>query len=279
MKKRKGLLIDILIIFSPIALMLAFVWFSQNRFLYNPSFNENAYASLKASNDDRIEEIFLHEMDESYHGCGRRVASDVPTILYFGGNFESSEVFFTSMDASGRWKYFERSNVVMIDYPGYGLSEGKNDYRNILKMADAAYRFVSESDFYGGGEIIIMGLSLGTGVATYVASSNPVEGLILMAPYNNGTALYNSQLNIFHGPIRLLVRNPFPSEQFALEVTAPTLIFASEDDEVIPYELSVRLVDAFDGAEFVTLKNLCHTEIFWDNDVLRQIEDFVGTRR
>lgn len=275
---RKWKLNRVLILLAPIFLMAVFVFFAQNRFLYMPVFQESAYLELRRDGDDRLEELVLDDGDRSYHGWGRRVAFDAPTVLYFGGNFEHSEQFFTGMSHSGRWQYFDSCNVVMIDYPGYGLSEGKTTYGNLLRMADVTYRFVSESDFYGSGKTIVMGLSLGTGIAVYVAANYDVDGLILMAPYNNGTALYNSRLNIFHGPVRLLIRNPLPSDELVRQVTAPALLFASEDDEVIPFAMSRQLYEACGDAEFVPLQGLGHTEIFRDRGVLEQIADFIAAR-
>ena len=122
-----------------------------------------------------------------------------------------------------------------------------------------------------------MGFSLGTGVATYVASSHDIDGLILIAPYNNGQALYNSVCNIFYGPLKLLVRNPFPSDQFAKKVETNVLIIASEDDEVIPFRLSQKLSNSFNHANFITMAKLHHNDLIYNTDVEDEIKQFLNS--
>ncbi|MCM1568486.1 MAG: hypothetical protein NC081_03450, partial [Roseburia sp.] len=115
----------------------------------------------------------------------------------------------------------------MIDYPGYGLSDGSVKYDEILQMADIIYDSISNDEYYGKNGIIVEGFSLGTGVAAYLCSGHDVEKLVLVAPFDNGISLYNSVLNIFYGPLKYFVKNPFPSDKYAKEVTCPVLIVAS----------------------------------------------------
>ena len=276
-KRIKGTkMVCLTVIVGIFLLLISFILILQNKFLYYPSYDNMAYLNLTASENGMLEEIYISIDAETYHGWGYKKSSDCPTVIYFGGNAQSSENFFFNMEEKNGWESFGNCNVIMIDYPGYGLSEGKTEYKSILRMADATYRYVSESDFYGNKEIIVMGFSLGTGVATYVASSYDVEGLILVAPYNNAKELYNNVCNIFHGPLKFLIRNPFPSDLFAQSVTAPVLIVASEDDEVIPYELSCQLKDSFTDSEFVNMKGLYHNELLGDESVLSKIKQYLN---
>ncbi|MEE0831125.1 MAG: hypothetical protein UIM26_06630, partial [Longicatena sp.] len=275
--KMKGFKAIYFVIFIGIILLfISFVWIFQNKFLYYPSYDDLAYINLTITNNDKLEEIYISADAEKYHGWGYKKSPDCPTIIYFGGNAQSSENFFFNMEKNDGWKSFGNCNVVMIDYPGYGLSTGKTEYKSILRMAEATYKYVNESDFYGKNEIIVMGFSLGTGVASYVTSSFDTDGLILVAPYNNARELYNNMCNIFHGPLNFLIRNPFPSDQFAKNVSVPTLIIASEDDEVVPYELSYRLKDYFVNYEFINVEGLYHNELLSDENVLNEIKLYVN---
>lgn len=259
-----------------ILIIISFVLILQNKVLYYPSYDNLAYINLTSNENNALEEISISTDTVTYHGWGYKRSSDCPTVIYFGGNAQSSENFFADLNDKSGWDNFVNCNIIMIDYPGYGLSEGKPGYKNILKMADATYKYVEENDFYGNKEIIVMGFSLGTGVATYVASSYNVNGLILVAPYNNAKGLYNNVCNIFHGPLEILIRNPFPSDQFAQNITIPVLIIASEDDEVIPYKLSYQLKDLFVNNEFITTEGLNHNELLDDESVLNKVKQYLN---
>ena len=78
-------------------------------------------------------------------------------------------------------------------------------------------------------------------MATYVASQRNVNGLILVAPYDEALSLYNDTVNIFHGPLKLLARYKFNSIYYAQNVTVSPLIITSYDDEVISYKFHFHL--------------------------------------
>lgn len=247
------------------------LYFAQNRLLYYPNFDIEAHTTLANSNDDKYEEISIQTSDGILCGWGYHYSDEKPTILYFGGNAQSSANFIATIPKSLGQEY----NWVMIDYPGYGVSSGVLEYDNILKSAEYAYNFVANNQFYGQNEIFVTGFSLGTGVAVYVASKFNVDKLILIAPYDNGINLYNSYINVFYGPFKFLVRNPFPSSDYARQVKCPVLIIASEDDEVIPYELAVKLKNSFSNVQMITYTRLRHNEIFHDSQVEEDILKFL----
>ena len=83
--------------------------------------------------------------------------------------------------------------------------------------------------------------------------------------------------NIFYGPLKLLVRNPFPSDQFAKKVETNVLIIASEDDEVIPFRLSQKLSNSFNHANFITMAKLHHNDLIYNTDVEDEIKQFLNS--
>ena len=121
-----------------------------------------------------------------------------------------------------------------------------------------------------------MGYSLGTGSAVYLAANRPVGGLILAAPYANGYDLYNGMLPIFYGPLRFLVKQKLPSDEYAPNVTCPTLVIVSHSDEIIQFSSSARLSSMFSGnTDFIELDNVSHTSIFQADGVLDRIQSFL----
>lgn len=164
----------------------------------------------------------------------------------------------------------------MVDYPGYGLSEGKPSEKTMFQTALAAYDYAVNLDTIDKNNVVIMGYSIGTGPATYLASQRDVKGLILLAPYDCALSLYNNTLDIFHGPVRLLARYKFDSKTYAQNVLISPLIIASQNDEVIPFALSENLSKHFpESVNFITLKGVFHNDIIKQENTLCEIQKYL----
>jgi pimeloyl-ACP methyl ester carboxylesterase len=100
--------------------------------------------------------------------------------------------------------------------------------------------------------------------------------LILLTPYANGYDLFNNVLPIFFGPMRLLVREKLPSDYFAPMVTAPVLIIASREDEIIPFSSSEDLAALFPNeVEFIELRGAGHNDVFRWPGVMEGVQSFL----
>ena len=220
---------------------------------------------------------FVSEEGRTHHGVMRLTGHEVaPLIIYFGGNGEVSYSHMRVRELLGHWSYFPGFHYLFIDYEGYGLNSGRTNYRNMQTTALAAYEYAIHHPYVDSQRIVVMGFSLGTASAVYLGAHRPVAGLILLTPYANGYDLYNNLLPIFHGPMRLLVLQKLPSEQFAPMVSAPVLIIASREDEIIPFASSEELARGFSGpVEFMELRGARHNDVFQWFGVLERIEEFL----
>lgn len=240
------------------------------KMLFYPNRDENGEQTLAAL--DIAEEISFEGKNGTVSGwLLNSAAENAPLILYFGGNGECAAWKLAFMAESERYAgSFAEYRFAFLDYPSYGKSTGTASDQSFREHGLDAYDYFSEER--GISEIYILGFSIGTGVANYVASQRDVRGLALLAPYANGFDLYNRQINIFYGPLRLLVAFHMEAEEYAREVRVTPLIYASESDEIIPYESSKRLSEAYpNGAEFRTIAGAAHNELF-------RAETFLGVR-
>lgn len=92
-------------------------------------------------------------------------------------------------------------------------------------------------------DIEVIGRSLGSGVAVYVASQRPVERLVLVTPYGSLAAVAAEHYPFM--PVNWLLRDKFESGSYAPRVSAPTTIVAAENDEVIPKATTEALRSRF----------------------------------
>ena len=162
---------------------------------------------------------------------------------------------------------------MMVDYPGYGNNSGTPSDKTMFENALKTYDYAVSREDVDQNNIVIMGYSIGTGVATYLASQRDIKSLILLAPYDEGITLYNSQVNIFYGPLKYLVKYKFESIEYAKSVKVKPLILASKDDELIPYSSSLKLSNQFAcGSNLITYEGFSHNEFWGQAEVLEKVE-------
>ena len=124
---------------------------------------------------------------------------------------------------------------------------------------------------------LLMGYSMGTGVANYVASERKIDGLVLMAGYAEGADLFNNYVPLFYGPLKLLVTYKMECVKFAQSIEVKPLLISSDTDDVIPHSSSEKLSQAYQkGCTFVTISNTEHS-YYWSNPTaLNSISDYIA---
>jgi pimeloyl-ACP methyl ester carboxylesterase len=253
------------------------IFFLQNCVMFHPNHDRESWAFLVAQ--PGFEAIEITSGGNTYHGILRRNASGEPSplILFFYGNGDNAARTMRSMETLGIWPYFLDYHCLVVDYPGYGPGgRGRPSTRSIYRLALAAYDYAKALPEVN--TVIAGGYSIGTGPAVYLAAHRDLSGLFLLAPFANGFDLYNSVLPIFYGPLRLLVRNPFPSDEFAKTIHIPALLVASQHDEIIPFRSPQRLNSSFGGeTTFVTLSGVGHTGIMFNRTTLDNLRAYLKT--
>ncbi len=155
-------------------------------------------------------------------------------LIYFGGNAED-----VSRDMPDFAAAFPNDAIYLLHYPGYGGSSGSPSEQSISAAALSLFDRVHTEH----QNIVVVGRSLGTGVAVRLASLRPVSRLVLVTPYDRLTDPAAQQYPYF--PVRLLALDRFDSWKYAPKVTAPTRIIVAEEDEIIPRSSTERLRTRF----------------------------------
>ena len=205
-----------------------------------------------------------------------------PVVLYFCGNGETASKAILRFSENSLWNsVVSGCDVVCFDYPGYGKSSGVPREKSMKAMAVEAYNYAESLPVNSG--TIVMGFSIGTGIAVYAASEaeKVPSGLILIAPYNSGYDLYNNEFNIFHGPGKLLASYKMPVYKYAGKVKCPTLMIASESDEIVPIQSSKKLFGEFVSSktDFMTVEGELHNDLPTSGKVATKMIAFVGVIR
>ena len=200
---------------------------------------------LKTSRGDPIYVLFGKALnaDDSLRTDG----NSRPTIIFFYGN---AMCLAWSLDIGHEWQK-AGANVLIVEYPGYGMSGGKPSEAAFYSAADAAYDYVLSRSDIDAGKIIPAGLSLGTGVAVDLASRKPVAGLALLAPFTSMDEL--AQRLVPFAPTSLILKHHFRSMDKIATLHTPILIIHGNRDRLIPTEMSHRLAAAAKQAQVTTL--------------------------
>ncbi len=227
-----------------VSIVLIIVWLLytiQPLILFYPgSDGTEGYYLRETSKNSRFFQV-VSVGEDRFTGWKYSHEGDTRAVLYFCGNMQTASDFMEFLDSQGHLARTEDTTVVCIDYPGYGHSQGAPEERSINEMTEEAAKYVMT--LAEPGNITVVGYSIGTGPATYAATLINPGKLVLVAPYNNMTSLYNTRLNIFYGPIKLLARYRFPSDERLPQLTCPIYIYASSYDRTIPIRLSRALAE------------------------------------
>lgn len=249
-----------------------------DKIFFRPNSNEEAYNELLK--DDNYDEVIIDNNGKKLRGWlkynySKNEAS--PLVIFFLGNYQNSADALTTFTDYHVFDYFSNYNILIVDYPEYGKSEGKISEKSVFQAAEKIYDYAITLDCVDRDNIVVLGYSIGTGPATYLASQRNVNGLMLLAPYDEALSLYNANVNIFYGPLKHLTTLKLESYKYASNVTAKTLIITSYDDEVINYKFSVNLSKYFNNLEeLIILDNkVKHSGYFSQSSVLNRINIFL----
>lgn len=268
-------LIITLVMGNVVIVLILLFYFLTDSILYYPHFDKDIY--LQLSKNYCMEEL---ETDTPVGTCNgwfyhSPQESELTIILYPGNMQTAGEM----MSLSGAFENQSEAlglNLIVMDYPGYGRSDGIPAETTMKSMALSAFDGIMNRSDMQDQKVVLMGYSLGTGIANYVASERDVDGLILIAPYQNGYDLFNGFVDIFHGPMKLFIPYRMRADKFAATVDVKPLIIASKDDPMVPYESSLELSDKYSlGSEMKTYDGLGHGGFWQDDQVWKDIREYL----
>ena len=203
-----------------------------------------------------FEELFITTEDDArLNALHFKTENPKGVILYFHGNAGNLDRWGEITSEFTKLQY----DVLVMDYRTYGKSTGKLSEKALYDDAQLFYNHLLKT--YKEEEIIIYGRSLGTGIASHIASQNKPLKLILETPYFNLLEIAQKRFSFL--PIKLLLKYEFPSNEFINVVTCPIAIFHGTNDNVIPFESGRKLFESIiqNEKEFFLIENGEHNNL------------------
>ena len=166
--------------------------------------------------------------------------------------------------------------VLLFDYRGYGGNPGSPTERELIADARAARRYVAGRRDVDAARVAYFGESLGAAVAIQLAAEFPPAGLVLRSPF--GSLAEVGQFHYPFLPVRWLLGDRFPSDEFIGRVRSPLLIIAGDRDRFIPLAHSRRLFDAATNPKtLVIIKDADHNDasLSFGGEMIAHILEFL----
>ncbi len=180
------------------------------------------------------EEVELQVADDVFLNClyiKERRSNGV--ILYFHGNKGSNARCLRQAERLTGLGY----DIFMPDYRGFGKSDGTiKSERQLLSDAQKVYDYLKSK--YDESQIVVVGYSLGTGIASYLATQNDPQQVILNSPYISFIDLKNRRMPFIPD---FLIKYPLDNSKFLESVEENVTMFHGTADELIPFDSSERL--------------------------------------
>ncbi len=133
-------------------------------------------------------------------------------------------------------------SVLIIDYRGYGLSEGYPTEQGTYLDAETAWIYLTQIHRIPARDIIIYGESLGGAVATWLAGQVTAGAVIIESTFTSIEAMGKHFYPFL--PINLITRTRYPALEYIQAITQPVLVIHSPADEIVPYAMSRELFEA-----------------------------------
>ena len=245
------------------------IYTAQEYVVFFPNSSAQDSEALKAY--PQFQKVSIHDQ---YKGWIKSEKQDDTIIVYFGGNAQNTSSTFLDFEALGVFSMLDHTSFLSVDYPSYGESEVYLSQSALFQMADDVMGYVKTT--YPNKKIIIIGYSIGTGIACYAASHNDLDKFVLIAPYNNGQDLFNTYFPIFHGPLAHLIRYPLTSDVYVKQIHCDTLILSSEADSIVSIDLTQKLIEAFDEEpNSIVYQTDSHADLITEKKPWKAIAEFL----
>ncbi len=230
-----------------------FAYAFQRALIYYPS--SAGLETLKALADREGLLLPWHNADQDFIGWRSRDGQGVPVLILHGN---AGHALHRSEIVSRLRKAGIVSPIYILEYPGYGARKGTPTEESLIAAALEASNLL-------GRKTILLGESLGSGVACGVASRRPhlVAGLMLVAPFDSLVSVAGKHYPLI--PAGLILKDRYHSARSLQAFRGPLAVIMAEEDVIIPADSTRRLFESYQGPKQLwRIPRSGHNEVLWD---------------
>ncbi|MBS1987361.1 alpha/beta fold hydrolase [Candidatus Dependentiae bacterium] len=260
---KKILLRTLKLVLGLYIIICSFLYFFQEKLIFFPQKLDKDY---KFNFDQKFEEVNVKTTDNKFlNAILFKADSSKGVIFYLHGNAGSLSSWGDVAKTYTDLNY----DVFMLDYRGYGKSEGAiNGQTKFFQDIQIAYNQLKTK--YPESKIIVLGYSIGTGLAAKTASTNNPKLLILQAPYYSLTDMMRHTYPIIP---TFILKYKFETNEYIKDCKTPIVVFHGDQDEVIYYGSSLKLQKEFKKQDkLITLHGQGHNGMTGNPDYKMEIQ-------
>lgn len=234
----------------------------QDRFIFNPEKLPEDY-SFRMGQELEIPLDDIYSMNALYVDSGLDKPKGV--ILYLHGNRGSIRFGVYQIRHMRDMGY----DIMIPDYRSYGKTEGSiQSEEQLYQDVQKAYNHLKTR--FSEDQIILVGYSLGSGMASYLASHNKPKSLVLVAPFTSITDIKNKYLWFFPD---FLLKYKFPVKDFMSKIECPVTIVHGTRDNIVDYRFSEEMKKKFgDKITLIRAERESHRGIIFSSELSMALE-------
>ena len=265
---------SLLLVAAGIYVLLAvLLYLFQNRMVFLANMPGRALTATPQDAGFRFEEVSITTRDGvQLHGWYVPAEQSKATVLFLHGNAGNIS---HRLDSIAIFRELGLDTLI-IDYRGYGRSEGKPGERGTYLDAQAAWDHLLSNRGIAPERIVIFGRSLGGAIAAWLATENTAGAVIIESCFSSALDIARRLYPFM--PARLITRLKYPVSDYVGRLNSPLLVIHSRDDELIPFTMGQAIFAA--AAEPKTMLEISgdHNNGFLMNrdQYMAGLRDFIG---
>jgi pimeloyl-ACP methyl ester carboxylesterase len=223
--------------------------------------------------DPGVEEVRITAPDGArLHGLLKRAPAAAPgarypLVIVFGGVARETSWMVSWGEKPDAWGW------LLVNYRGYGLSEGRPSEQALLQDAAQVYDWAAARADVDAANIVVLGRSLGSFVAAKLATQRAVRAAILATPFDSLAAVGEKRYPLL--PVGLLVNGRYDTISLAPRLSIPALFVFADADDVVPIEHGRALARAWGGPTSILTLRGGHRSVEWRPEYWRAIGEFL----
>jgi len=234
----------------------------QEKIIFSPVHSRRRQLFAEHPERYRAVELIVHENVRLEGIVYEPEGKTEKSVLYFGGKEQDSVTMVAKLSM-----HHPTVRFIAFNYRGYGTSHGKPTEKSLYADALKVYDW-AQSRYE---KVSLMGYSLGSNIASYVASRRKVESIILVAAFDSALAMARLKFSLMP---KMLMRCRLDTIHHVKSIKAPLYLYAATDDTVVPIEQARKIKGSVQNlSRYREISGYDHAELLFSPEMTKELSE------